>query len=380
MSFTVVVLLLKWLSQALLVVVGIWSLLSNPYETDPQTGRKRLTRNGWMKVALLAVGFVLFTFTELDQRRSARMASQRQAEQVKIQRETIQKQEQSLAYLRQVLLQQHQISELEMTLSFPEQTLRRFGELILESEKQKKRTAAKSDPTKLADIGTACSAGNVIVRYGAEGRGQLDYDIYRPMGLVVARVTEADPEWEPFVSAFRSLFGDRLEVISDAGRVLVDLFNPERSLRIQFRRGAIMVAIRSPGIHLDELEGAVSFVCGDTKLVFVQEGSSDSEGRTTQPMGFGPSKIRLTSKDPRVAWDQEIQMSWMPQTTRKIYDVDLDQTAEYGEWRSGPHRVSARFHGIGTLAFQTPKAGRNISFGSVELSRRPTNPARDQRE
>jgi hypothetical protein len=59
-----VVLVLKWLSQVFILVVGVWALFSDTSRADASTGGRKLTRSGWAKVAMLTTGLLLFAFTE----------------------------------------------------------------------------------------------------------------------------------------------------------------------------------------------------------------------------------------------------------------------------------------------------------------------------
>jgi hypothetical protein len=341
MAFETIIVALKWISQALIVIVGVWGLFSDPFETDPDSGRRRLTRAGWVKVSVFAVGFLLFAFTDMRERNESLAARERQAQQLSMQEKTITNQEKNLAYLRELLLSQHQLSEVEIALVFPKDRMRAFAEAVHQF-KATRPNQPNPDRTRLAHIATALG-GSAVVRWGGKGSGQIEYSLNRPQGSVDGTVTDQDPEWHPFASAFSGLFGERFEVQSETGRVLIDLLSPERPVTIRFQRDAVVFNLKGAGIRFDEIRGAVTFVCGKDKLLFVK---ADEQARRAEPIRVCPTGINLKSRDPRVSWDQKIACNWRPRVTRKFHDVNTDVTGEFGEWRSANHAIKATLSGL----------------------------------
>ena len=349
MNLELGVVLLKWISQALIAVVGVWGLISDPFDTDPASGRRRLNRAGWLKVALLAVGIFLFALTDVDERRSSNTQRERQAQQIAIQRKTVETQETQLDYLQRLILLQYRMSELGLVLEFPENVMKDMRRSI-ESHKTNS-PQVNADRTQLAYISTAIRVGTAIVRFDGTGRGELQYSLNRPQGLTGGRISEPDAEWTAFDTAFRALFGGRFEIQSESGGTLIDILNPTSRTEVTFARNSVSFSVRDPEVRLDELNGSLSFVCGKDALLFVIEDTvdDDEEGqpKTLEKMCFGPIKARLTSKDPRVQWNQEIQLDWNPVISRRFGETDTGRIFELGEWHSSPNPVNATFSKLG---------------------------------
>jgi hypothetical protein len=331
-----IIVALKWIAQTLMVVVGVWGLFSDPFRTDPETGRRRLTRAGWVKVSVFAIGFLLFAFTDMHERNESIAARQRQADELVAQQETITIQEKNLAYLRELLLTQHQLSEVEIGLTFPQDRMSAFADAIARFRPMDPRL----DRTRLTYIATALRGG-AVVRWGGKGSGQIEYSLNRPQGLASGTVSDQAPEWHAFAAAFSALFGERFEIQSESGRVLIDLLSPERPVTIRFQRDAFVFSFKAAGVRFDEIRGAVTFVCGKDTVLF----ETDDERRAV-PLRICPTGINLRSRDPRVSWDQKIACNWRPQVTEKRYDVSTDVTAEIGEWRSANHAINATLSGL----------------------------------
>lgn len=345
------VVVLKWIAQGLILVVGVWGLLSDPYETDAATGGRRLTRTGWLKVVLLGIGFVLFGVTDVNERAKAQAASIRQSEQLAMQEQTIDNQERQLRYSQKLLLLQHQVSALDVSLVFPPEIAKRFLEEIMRGPDRPPEL--RPDATRLAYISTAARLGDVFARYRSRGDGYLDYAINRGQGFTSERIDHERPEWSAFVAAFQGMFGRRFEIRSESGRVLVDLLQPQHQMTVRPNGTEMSLALQSPGIRLDELQGEIVIVCGVTEPLFTEtrdeEPDPDSEGagsRRPHARNVGPVEIRLRSRDPRVLWDQRIELEWQPFVTRKVELIDPPLVSYRGEWRAGPYRVEADFEGI----------------------------------
>lgn len=342
------IVLLKWISQALIAVVGVWGLISDPFEKDPATGKRRLNRAGWLKIALLAIGFFLFALTDVDERRSSRAQQERQAHQIEMQRKTVEAQETQLAYLRRLILLQYRMSEIGLLLEFPEPFMNRMRSSI--QSYKPKSPQVKIDKTQLAYIATALSVGTAVVRFDGNGHGELQYSLNRHQGPTGGRVSEPDGEWRSFRAAFRALFGERFEIQSESGRTLIDLLNPTSRTEVTFGGNSVSINMRDPEVRLDELNGSLMFVCGKDALLFVIEdvfgGDEKGQPKTPKKIGFGPLKARLTSRDPRVEWNQEIPLEWNPVVLRTVEESE-ERISELGEWHSSPVPVNATFSKLG---------------------------------
>lgn len=344
------IVILKWIAQGLIVIVGTWGLLSDPYKTDPETGNRTLTRSGWLKIVLLGVGFLIFAVTDINQRDKAREQSIRQAEQLAMQQLTIDNQERQLAYSRELLLLQHEISEITVTLEFPlpvwrlfEQELEGFEGIDEQSE---------PDPTRLAYISTASRIGSSLIRYGQGGDGYLEYSLNRPMGFVSERIESTRPEWRALTRAVQAMFGRRFEIRSESGQVLIDLFSPEHQMTIRPNGTSMTLTLRSPGLRLYELERDISVVVGIAETLSVEHpdfyDEDDAEEVRTETLSprVGPASMKLTSMDPRVVWDQAFELAWKPVETQTVEVIDPPVITHVGEWHAGPYPVDAEFVGI----------------------------------
>ncbi len=348
------IVILRWVAQALIVIVGTWGLLSDPYKTDPETGTRTLTRTGWLKIVLLGIGFLIFAATDINQRDKAKEQSVRQAEQLAMQQRTIANQERQLEYSRELLLLQHEISEITVFLEFPQPVWRLFEQEITRFEGIDGQPQPES--TRVAYISTASRIGSSLVRYGQGGNGYLEYSLNRPQGFVSERVESTRPEWWAFTRAFQAMFGRRFEIRSESGQVLIDLLNPEHHMTIRPNGSRMTLTLRSPGLRLDELEGNISVVLGIAETLsvedmdFYDEEDAEELRTNTHSPRVGPVSMKLTSMDPRVVWDQAFELNWKPVETQTVEVIDPPMIAHVGEWQAGPYPIDAEFVGIEVLA------------------------------
>src|SRR5262249_44471876 len=115
---------LKWLSQILIVTSGIIALFTETYKTDAATGRRVLQRAGWITIVTIVVGFVLFGFSDVQERNRAELAAQAQADQVTKFKEMSEKQTLEIGYLQNLILMQEKLAGLEVELEFPQPRLK----------------------------------------------------------------------------------------------------------------------------------------------------------------------------------------------------------------------------------------------------------------
>ncbi len=336
---------LKWLAQALVVIVGVWGLFTEPFRVDPETGRKSLGGVGWLKIVLLAVGFGVFVVSDWNESKRAEVESARQEQQ-------IESQARNLDYLRRLLLLQYRLSNLELTLEFPRPVLERFRGRI------EGFRGEGVDATQLAYLGSALLAGQTSIRYRNRHEGDLDYWLNRPQGVISTSVDGSSDPWRAFVSALSELFGGLFQIRSGSGRVLVDLLSPAYPIELGFRDGALVVSIPEPGIRLDELSGEVFFVCGQFEHLYTdspyevdgedyEEPEDDERTRRRVARKIGPDRVRLASGDPRVQLDQEFDVNWTPHVVREQADWERDETYGSGQWHSRPYALSPDLSQLG---------------------------------
>jgi hypothetical protein len=75
--------------------------------------------------------------------------------------------------------------------------------------------------------------------------------------------------------------------------------------------------------------------------------NEEKQSKKAEKMRFGPVKARMVSKDPRVQWDQEVQLDWRPVVRREIGETDTERIFELGEWQSSPIPVNAMLSKLG---------------------------------
>ena len=62
-------LVLKWLSQFLIVTSGVYAMFSDLYKEDEHTKKRQLTGAGWINLATLLAGLFLFGITDFKERK-----------------------------------------------------------------------------------------------------------------------------------------------------------------------------------------------------------------------------------------------------------------------------------------------------------------------
>ncbi len=323
------ILILKILSQGLILLGGLWAIFGAAGEGA--AGARRPGPRGWIKLALLVVGFGLFGLSELQARKQAEARAAREAEARALQQRTIDNQATQLEHLRRLLLTQHQISHLEIALLYDPGALEPFYEAIRTHEGA--RAAPPPDPTVLAYLSTACRNANVTVTRLPDDSRRLRYTINRPQGFVDGRVAEGEPEWRAFETALAGLLSERFDILADNGRVLVSLTGAPAPRWIRCRENGLAFVFRNTGVRFDEI--------AETRLRF--ELAKPERHQV-------PARVRFTSKDPRVAWDQAIATPWVKEVIASYYVVETDETGHVHELRSGPHAVEARLVALGAGA------------------------------
>ena len=347
------IVVLKWISQAMIVVVGVWGLFSDPFKLDSQSGRRTLTNAGWMKVLLLLLGFVIFGISSISEQQSELRKMQAQEEEIARQKQTIDNQERQLRYLRSVLLSQHELSQLEITLTFSPGVMKRFRERIHSYTMERRRE--RLNESLLAYLETSFRLGTATIEFGEEPlQSKIEYALVRPQGYIAGTLSHADLESAAFQSAYRELFGNAFEIQSLDGRIMLDLLRPGHGSRMRFEQNSLELRISNPGLRMDEMEGRMTVICGRNQDLFRVEMDFDEEIdgeeiRTSMRRNCGPDRIHFRSLDPRVAWDQEIELSFEPVINPKLQEYfgpDVEEYLERGTWRSQGHEIQAELRDI----------------------------------
>lgn len=313
--------LLKWLSQVLIAVGGVWALLSDTHERDLTTGRRRLTQSGWMKLSILAVGFGLFALTEVQNR-----AQQQEA--IRSRDQEIKRQNAQLSYLRKLFLLQHELSAVEVSWPLSERGLTDFSQLLLGYGEQVK--AGPELKTNLQYINTAfrnsMRSGNnwLNVRQIARGRFGLQVLVSRPLGMKLMQFSDEQHEWKAFDAAIQQLLGDRFEIEVAPGVVIADLAKKHWPCEFSIDGSTLHFTVEKPGVSLGQLEGAsVTFWGGNLESARM------------------PKRLRLRFKDPKVTLDQQFELKWEEVVLFSARNEEDGYEVKYSNLKAGPSQLSA---------------------------------------
>jgi hypothetical protein len=311
--------LLKWLSQVLIVVGGVWALVSDTHERDLATGRRRLTQSGWMKLFILAVGFGLFVLTDVQNR-----AQQQEA--IRIRDQEIKRQNAQLSYLRKLFLLQHELSAVEVSWSLSERDLGDFSQVLLGYGEQVQ--AGPELKTNLQYINTAVRnsmrSGNnwLNVRQIGRGRFGLQVLISRPLGMKLTQFSNEQHEWKAFDAAIQRLLGDRFEIEVAPGVVIADLAKKHWPCEFSIVGSTVHFTVERPGVSLGQLEGArVTYWGGNLERARM------------------PKRLRLRFKDPKVTLDQQFDLEWEEVVLFSARNEDDGYELKYSNLKAGPFQL-----------------------------------------
>jgi hypothetical protein len=311
------VLVSKWLSQALILLGGVWAIFSPERELVPR--RLGLTYSGWLKLSILALGFSLFALTELQ-------TQAQQREVTRIKNEEIRQQKEQLSYLRKLFLLQHELAAVEVSWPLTDRDQRAFSESLRGFGKQ-----VKGGPELLGNlqyIDTAfrqsMRAGNWLnVRKLARGQFGLQVLVSRPLGMRLVQFSEDEPEWKAFDAAMRGFFGDRFEIEIAPGIVVADLARRHWPCELSVKRSMIHFTIEKPGISLGQLDGAsLTFWGGNVDASRV------------------PKEVRIVCRDPKVLCDQKFELRWEAVILYSAKNVEDGYEVSYKNLKTGPFPFS----------------------------------------
>jgi hypothetical protein len=272
---------LKWLSQILIVTSGVVALFAETYKTDPVTGRRSLQRAGWLTILAIVVGFLVFGFSDIQERTAAKEAANAQEIQAKNQAREIE-------YLQNLILMQEKLAGLEVELEFPRerlsQSLKPFEGL----------------PQK-AYFSSAARYGSITAVTDEAGRRSLHLQLARPQGMLSLHFDEQSAEWEAFKKALSELCPRSLSLnLTTRVPLLKGIIFPWPS-RAAFVGGKVVLGVRNP----------------DIKLVYLKNASVQMriEGEDKEK---APTRVTIRSLDPGVKLDTAIVPDWKRQATEVI--------------------------------------------------------------
>ena len=182
MSWLVIV--VKWLSQLLIIATGIFSLFMDPYKEDPKTHRRKLTRVGYVAMSALLIGFVLFALTDLNERQQATARLEHQKEVISNQERALTHHEKQQALSRKLLLSKYTFSDIEFSWTPSE---RLFKEIVKIYKK-----LPGDFPARFAYSTVKASKVGESWRIHYSGGGPNTYT------ELSDDVTTEKPEWSPF--------------------------------------------------------------------------------------------------------------------------------------------------------------------------------------
>lgn len=302
--------LLKWLAQVLIFASGLWALLgAESIRADPSTGRKRLTPSGWARVALLAIGVILFAASDYQERQAARARARLAELEAQQQREVIEALREQLDYTRELYLLQFELTRLRVAF-----------EVGAEDRQALAAALAPSDDEERADEDLKYFAnGNLSVRRAIGERWEVEYHLPR-RGLdgVYAQDSLA---WNKLERALRDLVGCRLELAS--GELLVDLLGRHWPCEFDYDGSQLAFVIEKPGIALWHLRDAQLFVeCPPSRKRM-------------------PARLVLRAEDLKLELASEFDLVWRVEELYSYVDADSnDQTVT--QLVAGPHPLNAR--------------------------------------
>jgi hypothetical protein len=315
--------LLKWLSQILILVGGVWALFSDTHERDPTTGRRNLTRSGWLKLSIFGIGFALFALTE-------RQSEMQHHEASRIQEEQIKQQKHQLDILQELFLLQREVSAVDVSwpLSAKDQTV--FSESLLGYRDQSSSVSPELK-TNLQYIDAAFRNSMrphnnwLNVREIARGRFGLQVLVSRHAPPKLVQFSEDQPDWKVFASAIGRLLGDRFEIDLAPGVVIADLAKKHWPCALSIGDCTIHFTVEKPGVRLGQLEGASVTLWA-------------AVNRTAQLL----KRLHLLLKDPRVEGDQQFELDWTEVVLFSAKDEEEGYEVKYSNLKAGPFPLSTR--------------------------------------
>jgi hypothetical protein len=114
MGIPVVNLVLKWLSQVLIVTSGIYGMFSDLYKQQGPEKKRELTRAGWINLMTLVTGFMLYAVTDAQDRRAQQKDDEYKTQTINTQQQLIDTQTRELSYLRHLILEQEVVDGWEL--------------------------------------------------------------------------------------------------------------------------------------------------------------------------------------------------------------------------------------------------------------------------
>lgn len=350
---------LKWLSQALILASSVWALFHDLYQSGPATSRRRLTRAGWIHVAMLATGFIVFGVTELQemrktalQKRAAEEQNRKSQERDRLQRQQIAHQEQLLdkqqaietaqkqviaaqdvqnERLRQMMLESYQLSGVEIALEGIEKSFAGVGPM-LNRVRDDMRSGGMPLPEQFRNhwqyFETCLANGRLSAVKCERDQWMVECLLARPQGFTnppLYCAPESYP-WRAFEGLLDLILTRRFVVESVGGDELFAFTQSARPATVRREGMTVFLTLAGPRVKVRQLQ--------NTPLRFRLEHANPQ---------VLPRRARLRSLDPLVKFDESYPLSW-----RQVKIGTVRQPLEPGdepqEWEvtapvAGPFRM-----------------------------------------
>ena len=330
---SILFLILKWLSQLLIVTSGIYGMFSDLYKEDEHTKKRKLTRAGVINLATLLIGLLLFGITDFQERQTQKDEANAKLEAAKKEAEfqiktngllnlQIESQKGELRYLRHLILVQELVEGWEFSWK-PQMAVMRL---------------ARSHADSLHGADDAylrlCLRGEVSAHRAPNGHWMISCSISRPFGTktVSFDLAPSQPQWEVFESTLDELLSPVFSIYQSGGEDILVLTRFARPDDIVYSENRIVVTVRSPGVKLSRFEEPIQAVLR----------------MDVDQTSMAPDSIRMRSLDPNLHLDQMIRARWRKQQIgTKLGSAypgeEPPQVPVYAIF-SGPHELKGTFN------------------------------------
>lgn len=284
--------ILKYISQIIMLVSGVIGVWRTQSFVNQGTQKRRITTQGFLSIAGIIVGFLLFVATDLNERAksSERNNSQRN----------------EIAELRKSLNLSHDLEGIEISFA-PSQEV--WAEI--ESDYSKIPNPVKEIPYSAATMTARWSEDNWTIDLG---------EIKGPAGVVkYPPIKSNDQKYKAFVAIIDKACPS---IWIDWGAKVQTEIEPRGRLypsAISISQAKISITLRSPELIM--------------KLKHVSEGLTVTVRSNSQP-----ATLRFVSLDDEAVLDQTVNMQWREEegASQNARDDYLNRSKPY---ISGPHKL-----------------------------------------
>ena len=363
---------LKWLSQFIVFLSATSAMFQDLYTVNPATARRRLTRSGWVHLAGLLTGFIVFGVTEIRDHQKAAQdrvdAARREAQQTaqvqslksvlvkqegiesglrtqieqgkaiqKAQDTVIHVQDSQNARLKDLMLASYQLSGIEVTLDAPSLQHSRFATLF-QAVKDDLKSSGQTQPAQFdlywQYFETCLEHGEYQAVKGERDQWEIGCRLLRPQGI--ASPTLYCPpdtyQWRVFEGLLEVLFGRVFRIQIAGGPDLVVVNSGTRPASVERKGEQLKLTVVGTRVKIAQL------AAGKVAL---------SIDKPSSPRAELFRSIRIRSLDPLVQFDTTITPAWQPTKigTQKVWlnADDEPQDVDVIVQAAGPISLPIRF-------------------------------------